>query len=79
MTEKCQRPTSGVCVREVSISYKVKENDWRTTGTNSRCPFWGGVHLIVFGKRSPYRESKKIAEEQQGPALGVHLREVFAL
>ena len=79
MTEKWQRPTSGVCVREVSISYRVKEDYWRTTPTNSRYPFQGGVHLIVLGKCSPYREAKKITEEQQGPTLGVHLGEVFAL
>ena len=34
-----------VHLSEVSTLLRVKENDWRMAGTNSRCPFYRGVCL----------------------------------
>ena len=46
MNEKPKGPTVGVHFREVSASYRVREYDWRTAGTNTRPSFWGGDRLI---------------------------------
>ena len=37
--EKPKGPTLGVHFSEVSASYRVREYDWRTAGTNTRPPF----------------------------------------
>ena len=39
MTEQRQGPTLGVRLRDALALQSVKENGWRTAGTNSRCPF----------------------------------------
>ena len=37
----CQQSTlARYCLREVSIIWGIKENDWRTAGSYSKCPFW---------------------------------------
>ena len=44
MNEERQVPTLVVCFGKGL--QRVKGPDWRKAGSNSRCPFQGGVHLI---------------------------------